>query len=81
MNISDHILKLAVKKIINEASEEELHELDALFEREPEVRDQLKIFLDWWYKCSSEEIKVDDDSLFKKIMEKIHPTTQRTNDQ
>lgn len=72
MNIGGHILKLAVKKIMNEASEEELRELDALFEQEPEVRNQLKIFFDWWYAGQTGEIHTGDDSLFKRTMKKIN---------
>jgi len=72
MNIDDQILKLAVKKMANEASRHELNELDRLIKNKPEVHDQMQLIFDWWYHDHPREIDNSCYSLFKKILGRIN---------
>ena len=71
MNIKDHILNLVTKKLSDEASEQELQELDNLLEQYPDISLNIKQLFSWWYD-DEEQNNIDrSELLFSKIQEKI----------
>ena len=71
MNMEDHIFNLATKKLSDEASEQELRELDNLLQRYPDISLNIKLLFNWWY-YDEEQNNVDrSELLFSKIQEKI----------
>jgi putative ABC transport system permease protein len=71
MNMEDHIFNLATKKLSDEASEQELRELDNLLQQYPDISHNIKLLFNWWY-YDEEQNNVDrSELLFSKIQEKI----------
>ena len=71
MNIKDHILNLVTKKLSDEASEQELQELDNLLQQYPDISLKIKQLFNWWYD-DEEQNNIDrGELLFGKIQEKI----------
>jgi len=71
MNIKDHILNLVTKKLSDEASEQELQELDNLLQQYPDISLKIKQLFNWWYD-DEEQNNIDrSELLFSKIQEKI----------
>jgi hypothetical protein len=71
MNMEDHILNLATKKLSDEASEQELQELDNLLQQYPDISLHIKQLFNWWY-YDEEQNNIDrSELLFSKIQEKI----------
>jgi putative ABC transport system permease protein len=70
MNLDDHVWNLASKKLANEASENELRELNALLAGNPELHSQLKLMSKWW-DDGEEKPKNDSSVLFGRIQAKI----------
>jgi hypothetical protein len=71
MNMEDHILNLATKKLSDEASEQELQELDNLLQQYPDISLNIKQLFNWWY-YDEEQNNIDrSELLFSKIQEKI----------
>jgi putative ABC transport system permease protein len=70
MNIEDHVWELATKKLANEASEEELRELDFLLAENPHLKASLTELFTWW---DNEPENVEDNShlRFQKILKSI----------
>jgi hypothetical protein len=71
MNMEDHVLNLATKKLSGEASEQELQELDNLLQQYPDISLKIKQPFNWWY-YDEEQNNIDrSELLFSKIQEKI----------
>jgi len=71
MNMEDHILNLVTKKLSDEASEQELQELDNLLQQYPDISLKIKQLFNWWYD-DEEQNNIDrSELLFSKIQEKI----------
>src|SRR3954470_10918603 len=70
MSLDDHVWNLASKKLANEASEEELRELNALLADNPELHSQLKLMSKWW-DDGEEKPKNDSSALFGRIQARI----------
>ena len=71
MNMEDHIFNLETKKLSDEASEQELRELDNLLQQYPDISLNIKLLFNWWY-YDEEQNNVDrSELLFSKIQEKI----------
>jgi putative ABC transport system permease protein len=71
MNMEDHVLNLATKKLSGEASEQELQELDNLLQQYPDISLKIKQLFNWWY-YDEEQNNIDrSELLFSKIQEKI----------
>lgn len=71
MNMEDHIFNLATKKLSDEASEQELKELDNLLQRYPDISLKIKQLFNWWY-YDEEQNNIDrSELLFSKVQEKI----------
>lgn len=70
MNIENHIWNLVTKKLVNEASEEDLEELNELLQQNPDIHDTIKPMFKWWYEDRRHETEYNN-SLFKKVLERI----------
>jgi putative ABC transport system permease protein len=69
--MEDHIFNLATKKLSDEASEQELKELDNLLQQYPDISLKIKQLFNWWY-YDEEQTNIDRSVLlFSKIQEKI----------
>lgn len=71
MHIEDHILALVTKKLANEASEEELHELNELLQQHPDIHDRVKLMTEWWHSDTGQSIEANSYFRFQNIMERI----------
>jgi hypothetical protein len=71
MIIKHRIWKLLTKKLSDEASEQELNELNGLLRQHPNIDHDVKWMFDWW---QDEEKKIDNQhgSLFSKIQKQIN---------
>jgi putative ABC transport system permease protein len=72
MNTEDHIWNLVTKKLANEASEEELDELNELLKQNPDIHSKVKLMMDWWHNDRGREIGSDDYFLFKRVLDRIN---------
>jgi hypothetical protein len=72
MSIEDHIWTLVAKRLANEATQEELHELDQLLKQYADANKQVKIIADWWYEDNPQEVAHRGLVLFEKIKAKIN---------
>jgi hypothetical protein len=72
MNIEDHILALLVKNIFNDASEQELNELDDLSQRHPSIHDKINLLIEWCHSDTGQNADVNSYLLFLKILERIN---------
>ncbi|MGF7042228.1 hypothetical protein [Mucilaginibacter lappiensis] len=69
--MEDHIFNLATKKLSDEASEQDLRELDNLLLQYPDISLKIKQLFNWWY-YDEEQNNIDRSQLlFSKIQEKI----------
>ncbi|SEO94075.1 hypothetical protein [Mucilaginibacter sp. OK283] len=68
--MEDHIWMLVTKKMANEATGEELGELESLLKQNPIAYNSLKLLFDWW---DNEDEPAEDNThlQFKKILERI----------
>jgi putative ABC transport system permease protein len=71
MNIEDHILALVTKKLANEASEDELHELSKLLQQYPDINNNIKIMTEWWHDDAGQNTDEQSYLCFQKIMARI----------
>ena len=71
MNMEDHIFNLATKKLSDEASEQELRELDNLLQQYPDISLKIKQLFNWWYYDEEQNNMNRSQLLFSKIQEKI----------
>lgn len=84
MNIEDHILALVIKKLVNDASEEELRELDELLQQHPDIHGRVKLMTEWWHSDAGQNIEANSYFRFQNIMERIKsndPSTQNIEGQ
>jgi putative ABC transport system permease protein len=79
MNTEDHVWNLATKKLANEASEEELSELNALLQENPALNNTMKLMFDWWDNDEKQKVENNSHFLFKKIQEHIKTAEVRSN--
>ncbi len=71
MDIEDHILNLITKKLANEASAEDLDELNELLQQNPKIHDTVKLIFEWWHEDQEQKTEHNSYSLFKKVLERI----------
>ena len=71
MNTEDHIWELVAKRLANEATEEELQELDQLLKQYSSIDKRVKVMVDWWHQDDPDEIARRGSLLFQKIKERI----------
>lgn len=71
MSTKDRIWALAAKRVNDEASIEELQELDKLLKEYPGTDWQIKVIADWWREDIEEEITRRGALIFEKIKERI----------
>ena len=67
MSTKDRIWALVAKRVNDEASIEELQELDKLLKEYPGTDWQIKVIADWWREDIQEEIAARGALLFEKI--------------
>lgn len=79
MNKGDHVWNLATKKLANEASEEELRELNALLQENPALNNTVKLMFDWWDNDEKQKVENNSHFLFKKIQEHIKTAEARSS--
>lgn len=75
MNIEDHVWSLAAKKMANEASEDELQELDMLLMKNPHLKTAVMLMYDWW-EDEPQDNETNNYLLFERIMKKIKPVEE-----
>jgi len=81
MTIEDHIWNLTTKKLSNEASEQELLELDSLLQQYPDINRDIEQLFNWWY-YDEERNPIDrGEFLFNKIQERIKQAEQKDRKQ
>ena len=71
MQIDDHIWKLAEKKLISEASESELQELDTLLNKDPDMNKLFNTIFEWWDEDNPNSANNNSERLFNKILHRI----------
>jgi putative ABC transport system permease protein len=69
--MEDHIFNLATKKLSDEASEQDLRELDNLLQQYPDISLKIKQLFNWWYYDEEQNNMDRSQLLFSKIQEKI----------
>ena len=79
MNVEDIAWKLAAKKMANEASVEELRELDELLRLHPDMKGKAALLFEWWDSGTVRTIEPGNQVLFKKILERIKDGDQAVN--
>jgi len=79
MSTNDRIWALVAKRVNDEASIEELQELDKLLKEYPGTDWQIKVIADWWREDIQEEIAARGALIFEKIKEKIKANEDRPN--
>jgi putative ABC transport system permease protein len=72
MSTEDHIWALVAKRLANEATEEELQELDKLLKQYADIDKRVKIMADWWDEGNEEETAQRGVLLFERIKGKIN---------
>jgi hypothetical protein len=70
MDIEDHIFALVTKKLIDEASEQHLQELDELLRQHPDIHARVRLLDEWW-QDSEKSTEANSRTRFKKILERI----------
>ncbi|WP_184546935.1 hypothetical protein [Mucilaginibacter sp. FT3.2] len=78
MDIEEHVWQLATKKLANEASEDELRELDLLLLENPELKTSLILLFNWWQQ-EQPGGETNSHLLFERILKKIKPTDNLPN--
>jgi putative ABC transport system permease protein len=71
MRIEDQIWNLVIKKLTDEASEQELHELNELLKQNPDINNTVKLMFSWWQPDEHEETEDHSYALFKKVLNQI----------
>jgi putative ABC transport system permease protein len=71
MNTEDHIWNLVTKKLANEASEEELDELNELLKQNPGIHSKVKLISEWWHDDREQKTATNDYLLFQIVLERI----------
>jgi len=71
MNIEDHIFALVAKKLANEASDDELHELNRFLLQYPDVGNNIKLITEWWERDDEKSVDTNSDLRFQNILEQI----------
>jgi hypothetical protein len=71
MSTEDHIWALVAKRLANEATLEELQELDELLKKYSDTDGRVKVIADWWRAYIQGEIDRRGAILFEKIKERI----------
>ncbi|MBB6130733.1 hypothetical protein HDF22_004878 [Mucilaginibacter lappiensis] len=67
----DYIWTLVSKKLANEASENELIELNNLLTQHPDIRKAVNLFFEWW-NLSNREVDLNESrNAFSKIKKKL----------
>jgi hypothetical protein len=79
MSTKDRIWALVAKRVNDEASIEELQELDKLLKEYPGTDWQIKVIADWWREDIQEEIVARGVLIFEKIKEKIKENEDQPN--
>jgi putative ABC transport system permease protein len=79
MNTEDHVWNLATKKLANEASEEELRELNTLLQENPALNNTVKLMFNWWDNDEKQKVENNSHFLFKKIQEHIKTAEARSS--
>jgi hypothetical protein len=72
MRTEDRIWALVARRLADEATVEELHELDELLKKYSGIDWQVKIIADWWQEGIQEDIDRREGVLFEKIKEMLH---------
>jgi len=72
MNIEEHVWQLATKKLANEASADELRELDRLLMENPGLKTSLMLIFDWW-QDEKQDTETNSSLLFERILQNIKP--------
>jgi len=70
MRTEDRIWALVARRLADEATIEELQELDELLKKYPGTDWQIKIIADWWQEGTREEIIGRGALIFEKIKSK-----------
>jgi putative ABC transport system permease protein len=70
MDIKDRMWNLVTKKLANEASEEEEHELNKLLKQNPGIARNVNFLFEWWNGSQYQNIPYGD-YLFRKILARI----------
>ncbi|MDR6942202.1 hypothetical protein [Mucilaginibacter pocheonensis] len=78
MNTADYVWNLVAKKLANDASEEELRELNTLMQEDPELNRILELMFNWWDNDEKAKVESNSHSLFNKIQDRIK-TAEATN--
>jgi putative ABC transport system permease protein len=71
MHVEDQIWNLVIKKLTDEASEQELHELNELLKQNPDINNTAKLMFSWWQPDEQEETEDHSYALFKKVLNRI----------
>ena len=71
MSIENRIWDLASKKLADEASEQELHELDELLQQHPAISRKIQQLFNWWFYDEEQNAVNRSEHIFNKIKEKI----------
>jgi len=74
MSTEDHIWALVAKRLANEATKEELQELDKLLKQYADIDKRVKIMADWWHEGNEGETAERSVFLFERIKQKISAT-------
>ena len=67
MDVENRIWNLVTEKLANEASEEDLDELNELLRQNPNIHNTMKPLIKWWYD-SSRETEYNSYSLFTRYL-------------
>lgn len=78
MNLEDHVLNLAAKRLAREASAGELRELNELLQENPALNVTLKLMFTWW-DASEQQKDTDDNALLEKIRRHIQAEEAKNN--
>ena len=71
MNIDVHIFALVAKKLANEASDDELYELNRLLPQYPNVRNNIKLITEWWDRDDEKRVETNSILRFQNILEQL----------
>jgi putative ABC transport system permease protein len=80
MNMENHIWNLATKKLSDEASEQELRELDNLLQQNPDIYLTITQLFNWWHYDEEQNLANRSELLFSKIKAKIRQA-EKNNEQ
>ncbi len=70
-DIDDRIWLLVSNKLANDATQEELTELNCLLKENPEANENVKLMLDWWDAENKESVSPNSFFVFQDILKKI----------